>query len=47
MMWTRLFSQAYVLAMRCNHIIIIDDLPYFTEAELAGVISFLIRTQDS
>jgi hypothetical protein len=44
-MWSRLFNQAYALAMRCNHTIIINDLPYLTEAELAGVIGFLIRLQ--
>jgi hypothetical protein len=44
-MWSRLYNQAYVLAMQCNHTIIINDLPYLSEIELAGVITFLIRLQ--
>ena len=46
-MWPRLFNQAYAMTMRCNHMVIINDLPYLSELELAGVISFLIRLQDS
>lgn len=46
MMWSRLFNQSYALALHCNHAIIINDLPYLTESELAGVIGFLLRLQD-
>jgi len=47
MIWNQLFNRAYALAMQCNHYVILHDLPMMTECELAGVITFLIRLQNS
>jgi hypothetical protein len=47
MIWNRLSNRAYALAIQCNHYVILHDLSIMTECELAGVITFLIRLQDS
>jgi hypothetical protein len=47
MLWSQLFSRAYALAIQCNCYAIVHDLPIMTEGELAGVICFMLRWQDS
>jgi len=47
MLWTRLFNRAYGLAVKCNHYVIVNDLPLMNENELAGVICFMLRWQES
>lgn len=42
-----LFNRAYGLCVSCNQYMILYDLPMMTESELMGVISLLLRWQDS
>lgn len=47
MNWSQLSLQAYILAVRGNHATIINDIPYLNEAELIGLITFIIQLQDN
>lgn len=43
MIYTYYFNQAYMLAIRSNHYLILQDLAALTLVELQGVIVYLSR----
>ena len=47
MCYHQLFNRAYVLAIRCNHYAIVNDLPMMTENDLLGVVMFLSQLRES
>ena len=47
MIWLNLYHRAYGLCVKLNQHIILHDLPVMTESELMGVISLLLRWQES
>lgn len=47
MNYQQLFERAYTLCVKCNSHAIAHDLVYLTEAELVGVVNFLVQLQSS